>query len=436
VKQFSHWFAIPGERETEGSPQKLSSTPFPDASAQCDSWDGSNERLKVTMLSSDWDSPEGGPSTIIREIAILLANNAEVKVTLLVPQSSFSEEDKTEATSRNITILEAEKLTGYDPHDWLISPPTNHLIDVIVGHGRKLGKQAQLIRKSHKCKWLQVVHTAPEEHSKYKAYSEAISKQREIEIDLCKLANLVMAVGPRLAKIYSSYLRSCEKDFLQLTPGVFSELTVVKQCSEEGGRFQVLIVGRGDPEDFSLKGYDIAAEAIAELKDQSYNLVVGTPRGKEEEMEQQLLQCGISKNQLSFRPFVQSKNKLKELLCEVDLAIMPSRTEDFGLAALEALSAGLPILVSGNSGFGEALRVIPFGDLFVVDSEADCKEWAKAIKKIRKRNRALRLEEIWRIRDYYEDTYSWQKQGEDLIDKMLNLVHDKTNIKNEQNVAE
>ena len=45
-----------------------------------------------------------------------------------------------------------------------LSFPPDHLqIDIIVGHGVKLGKQAQIIKKSKKCKWLQVVHTDPEE---------------------------------------------------------------------------------------------------------------------------------------------------------------------------------------------------------------------------------------------------------------------------------
>ena len=88
-----------------------------------------------------------------------------------------------------------------------------------------------------------------------------------------------------------------------------------------------------------------------------------------------LLQTGISKNQLIVRSFVKDKQRLRELFCEVDLAIMPSRTEGFGLTALEAMSAGLPILVSGNSGFGKALRGFPMGESFVIDSD-DPKEWA------------------------------------------------------------
>ena len=105
---------------------------------------------------------------------------------------------------------------------------------------------------------------------------------------------------------------------------------------------------------------------------------------------------------------MQSKERLKELFCEVDLAIMPSRTEGFGLTALEALSAGLPILVSGNSGFVDALRWLPLGKPFVVES-AEPKEWAKAIAGVRLKDRAERLQEIQRLRTSYKDTFSWEK---------------------------
>ena len=239
-----------------------------------------------------------------------------------------------------------------------------------------------------------------------------------------------MAVGPKLKEAYTAYLGSCKEhqDIIQLTPGIFREFSVVRKTTEGKKKFRVLTFGRGDSEDFSLKGYDIVAKAIVELKDHSYLLIfVGAPDGKEEDVVDNLLQCGISKDQLVVRTFVQGEERLKELFCEVDLAIMPSRTEGFGLTALEALSAGLPILVSGNSGFGDALRSLPLSKQFVVES-ADPKEWAKAIAAVRLKDRAERLQEIQRLRTRYEDTFSWEKQCDALVQKMWGIVHGKTFI--------
>ncbi|XP_078384407.1 uncharacterized protein LOC144666872 isoform X3 [Oculina patagonica] len=389
----------------------------------------SDTALRVTLLASEWSSSMGGLSTINRQLATLLAKHEQVEVTLLVPQFACSEEEKRAARSCNVIIREAERRPGYnDPLDWLSFPPRDLAIDIVLGHGGKLGKQAQVIRESHHCKWVQVVHTAPEELGMHKNYPKAISKGEEknrTEVDLCKLANLVVAVGPKLTEAYSSYLRSCKKhqDIIQLTPGTFSEFSSVKQATNESDKFKVLTFGRGDPEDFSLKGYDIASKAIVELKDRSYRLIfVGAPEGKQEEVADSLLQSGISKDQLIVRKFVQSKERLKDLFCEADLAIMPSRTEGFGLTALEALSAGLPILVSGNSGFGDALRCLPLGKPLVVDS-ADPKDWAKEIRAVRLKDRAERLEETRRLRTCYQENYSWVKQCEALVEKMWSLVH-------------
>ena len=390
--------------------------------------------LRVTLLASEWSSSKGGLSTINRQLALLLAQHMQVEVTVLVPQFACSEEERRVARSHNIAIREAERRPGYDSLEWLSFPPRDLAIDIVLGHGGKLGKQAQVIRESHSCKWVQVVHTASEELGMHKNYSKAISKGEEkhrTEVDLCKLANLVVAIGPKLKEAYSAYLGSCKEhqDVIQLTPGIFSEFSVVRKTTNESKKFRVLTFGRGDLEDFSLKGYDIAASAIVELKDSSYLLLfVGAPDGKEEEVANNLLQCGISKNQLVVRKFVQSKERLKELFCEVDLAIMPSRTEGFGLTALEALSAGLPILVSGNSGFGDALRSLPLGKSFVVES-ADPKEWAKAITAVRLKDRAERLQEIERLRTCYEDTFSWEKQCEALVQKMWGMVHGKTFVR-------
>ena len=364
-------------------------------------------------------------STINRELAVQLAKHPDVKVSVFLPQCS--EEDKRNAASHNVQLIAAEKMIGVNPIDWLINVPEGHVMDCIIGHGATLGRPVQFIKRRHHCKWIQVVHTAPEELGMYKGISEGEQLQ-QTEVALCEVADQVVAVGPKLTDAYKRYLRSGRKqqNVFDLTPSIFSEFLNVEQATEEGRTFCVLVMGSGDScEDFNVKGYDIAAKAIAELKDKSYQLrFVCAPKGKGDEIAEKLLQHGISRNQLIIRSFNESREVLAKLFCEVDLAIMPSRTEGFGLTALEALSAGLPVLVSGNSGLGEALKDVPNGSQCVVDSE-DPKDWAREIRAIRQKKRKVRLKESKLLHENYLETYDWEKPCSLLVEKMQNLAFGK-----------
>ena len=376
----------------------------------------------MTLLSSEWRSTKGGLSTINRELAIQLAKHPSVEVIVYLPQCS--EDDKRVAASHNVHLIDAQKMAGYDnPIDWLSSLPEDHAVDCVIGHGAVLGRQVQFIKRTHPyCKWIQVVHTAPEEPGMFNEYEEHISRgedKHQVEVELCKLADLVVAIGPKLAEVFSGYLRPCGKDqdVLNFTPGIFSEFADVNQAFEERKVFNVLVFGRGDNEDFHLMGYDIAAQAIAELKDMTYKLVfVGATRGEEEKVRK-LVEQGIDPSQLKVRRFNESGEKLADLFCEVDLAVMPSRTEGFGLAALEALSAGLPVLVSGNFGLAEALKKVPHGSSCVVESE-DPKDWADAIRAVRHKDKEMRLGEFDVVRGAYAKKYSWKEQCDKLVERM------------------
>ena len=91
--------------------------------------------------------------------------------------------------------------------------------------------------------------------------------------------------------------------------------------------------GRGDNEDFQLKGYDVAAHAIAEMKDepQPYKLYFFlAPSGEEKKVKDLLLQQDIDRGQLTVRCFNERREQLARLFCEVVLVVMPSRTQGFG----------------------------------------------------------------------------------------------------------
>ena len=375
-------------------------------------------------MSAGWKvSSNGDLTTINRELAIQMAKHPYVEVSVFLPRCS--EEDKKDADSYNVTLIEAVELSGFEPVDWLASVPEGHAMDCVLGHGVALGRQIQLIKRnpnySH-CKWIQVVHTAPEEIGMYKSISEG-QQMQQTEIELCEMADQVVTIGPKLTDAYKHQLR--KQDVFNLTPSIFTEFSDVQQASDEGRRFCVLVIESGDCEDFDVQGYDTAAKAIAELKDKSYQLKFASKqRGKEDELANKLLQCGIGRNQLMICSFDENRETLANLFSAVDIAILPSKTEGFGLSALEAISAGLPVLVSGNSGIAEALRKVPIGSQCVVDSE-DPAEWARAIKAVRYKERNVRLAEARILRENYLQQFSWEKPCNSLVEKMYSLAFGK-----------
>ena len=405
--------------------ESSTSFPLPKAIEETDSSISSEKVLNVTILADEWNSLKGGLSTFNRELAIHLASRSDTQLTVFVPQGACEEKEKAAAAEKFVSIIEAEELMTCDSLVELFFPPDDLEIDVVICHGVKLGQQAQKIRKSHECMWVQVVHTAPAELGMYKGYSNAITQsgvKNQREVSLCKIADLVMAVGPKLKGFYSDHLpHEKKKDVVEFTPGIMRELNGVELSPYENHEFQVLMFGRGDDEDFELKGYDIAARAFTshELKNDSYHFTfVGAAPGKEDEFADKILRHKISKNQLSVEEYIKDRDGLKELLLRMDLVIMPSRTEGFGLTALEALSTGLPVLAGHNSGFAKALQKIEFGELCVVNSD-NPEDWSKAIKKVRQKERKKRLDEMQQLRKSYGQKYNWAEQCEILVKEFL-----------------
>ena len=383
-------------------------------------------KVKVVLLASEWNSKHGGLSTFNRELAIHLAKHPKVEVFFFLPKCDRAEMQA--AKKKQITLVEAEPIIGLSELQWLCHPPKWLQIDFVIGHGVVLGSQAQIIRKNSTCKWIQFVHTDPEELGMFKDHPDAVSKGEEKhkdEVKLCEMADVVVAVGPKLAEACRSYLRYCKKDqdVVEITPGIFSEFSKVVQSSTEGSIFRVLSFGRGDAEDFHLKGFDIAAKAVAKVND-THLIFVGATSKKQDEVAARLKKCHLTASRLRVKAYMEIRDDLNKLFSSVDLAIMPSRTEGFGLAALEALSAGLPILVSGNSGFGKALAEVTFGSSCVVPSE-DAEKWAQEIDKVKAKKRATRLDESKSLLKNYAKKYKWQDQTIDLIEKMMAIRNGK-----------
>ena len=319
--------------------------------------------MKITPVLVEWrQSTKGGRSTLMRQMAIELSRLENVEVCILIP--SASPEDKEDAQSYNIKVFEAKKYPGYEPVDCQQFPPEGFSTDVIIGYGIKLGCHVQVLKNNLGCKWVHVLLRNAEETVLFQKTPGAMftkgQKQHETEIKLCENADMVITVGSQLYETFNSALHQCKKDnIFNLIPGIFNETFGVQKQYRASKNFEILVFGRGNTEDFELKGLHVAAKAVAHLNkyEPSYILkVVGAPEGEQEKLAERLKGFGISRSHLIVKSFNEERTKLAQLFSKVDLVLMPSGTGAFGLTALEALSVGVPILITYCSGLAEALE--------------------------------------------------------------------------------
>jgi D-inositol-3-phosphate glycosyltransferase len=112
----------------------------------------------------------------------------------------------------------------------------------------------------------------------------------------------------------------------------------------------LLFVGRIQP----LKGLDVAVRALAELRDQSAVLVaVGGPSGLDGQVEEakvRLLaeELGVDDRIRWVAP--QPHYLLSTFYRAADVVLVPSRSESFGLVALEAAACGTPVVAAAVGG--------------------------------------------------------------------------------------
>ena len=114
------------------------------------------------------------------------------------------------------------------------------------------------------------------------------------------------------------------------------------------------------------KGIDRLIEALGQLRDRRFQLVIagsGTP-DYEFEIEQRLFKSGLA-DRTHCLGFVEGTDK-DRLLQGADLFVLPSHSENFGIAVLEALGAGLPVVTSPGVALSHLVQRYQLG--WVVDN--------------------------------------------------------------------
>ena len=369
----------------------------------------------LLFLAKTWDfTGDGGLSSTNKEMAVQFAKNEEVQVSCLVAYTNKDLHNK--AKDHNVHLVSARCLNGFSSIDCLSFPPDSVTdVDAIIGYGEVVGRHAQPIKilKYTNSKWVHITCLSSEVENKD-------------ETHFCEDSDLMIAIGSNVAEVCERQLRFCGKKAHTFIPGIFKEFWMREQSDDGNSTFTVITFYPSLTE-LTVGGerYSIPARAVGMLPGDKFQLLsVCAPHDNPDEVKEILHKHGIQFSQFIVRSHCKSLDSCWKTLVEADLLILPflpSKSESFGLIALQAISAGLPILVTQDSGLGQALKKVPYGDSYVVNSDKP-EDWARHIVTVKDKKRKLRLSEARLMRESYDKTYLWKEQCDVILDKILQLL--------------
>ncbi|KAI8518991.1 hypothetical protein Bbelb_022480 [Branchiostoma belcheri] len=349
-------------------------------------------------------SKEDDVSTMNRQVVQILIG-AGRKVYCLVLEDT--EEDRKCAEADGVELILPTPIEGDTRKpclDWLTFdhriryPRLPQDIGWIVGHADVTSRAAATIMDERfpQANLSLVTQTIPEDTEKYKKKEKAMGigkKEDSIRQDAEK-AKTLFSVGHRTHDHFINSIRAIPKDkrpvhklFLPEPSKIFQETTVEYVESREK---VVLLISRVK-EVGKLKGLDFVAKSLARVAERSHERIQLRIRGVSEEeylASMNILRTSINSGKLipTLLPHGTQEDICRDMQ-QAHLVLMPSRTEPFGLVGLEAMAAGVPVLISDQSGLATLVKeVIPEFHHSVLaitgDDSIDVRQWADQIEKV------------------------------------------------------
>jgi glycosyltransferase involved in cell wall biosynthesis len=387
--------------------------------------DGVGERLTFLVLATEWDSGHGGLSTFNRELCTSLAKLGHVVHCGLSSVAAGELERARDAGVQLVIPTPVPSVTGIQslmlPFEGISS------IDIVIGHDRFTGgfARAQVLVHHRGARHVHFVHTDPRTIEPWKEREQEPMVRAEAYIntqsELCRVADLAAAVGPVLQTAFATYLFPKRKPVHCFLPGLFA-WTV---AAEPPPLPICLLFGRA--EDEQLKGLRLAAEAMGEIgamEDLRHArfVVRGVPEGEEKVLRENLTKAGGPKLPLFLEPYTSDRGVVLNSIRQASLVLMPSEEEGFGLSALEAISEGIPVLISRKSGLARALQQhVPTHAASAIIEVADgATVLAKRIRSILV-DRSAAFERARALRDAMRTHFSWDQSARAFVEALRSV---------------
>jgi len=155
------------------------------------------------------------------------------------------------------------------------------------------------------------------------------------------------------------------------------------------------------------KGFDILFETFSKLDDRFALLIIGIPKENQKEVFEYSRTFGIDDKKIIMPGFI---DNIYEYYKAMNMFLLPSRSEGFSLALLEAAASGLPIIASDIPGNDEFIDDKRNGLLFNISKHEELEN--KIIELAG--NTSLAKKYAVEAKDNFEKEYTFERYSEKL----------------------
>ncbi|KAI8489448.1 hypothetical protein Bbelb_328910 [Branchiostoma belcheri] len=392
----------------------------------------------ILLLNDEYGTSNGGISTINCEAGQTMKGKAVVYCTVLrVP-----EQDQEAADRDGVQLIRPDpRGRKTEPTlDWLTDyrdhfPNLPKDVTCIIGHADITDTAARNIRDERypQADLMMFTHVIREDTEYYKGGRKAMKagKKEKDMLDNVDNAKAAFSVGKRIHEHFSTKYKGDKKPqshhiFLPKPSEMFLATTV----RPGGGQKVVLSIGRVRNVE-KLKGHDLAGQSMRDVVKIIKNVRLRVRGISEDDWENSLKILEDALNSPDLNPTLLPYGTQKDVrddMMTAHLVLMPSRSEPFGLVGLEAIAAGIPVLISDKSGLADMIldlikegKLSPEHSNVIVetsvndrDRAGDAKRWADRIVDILK-NSDSEFEKAARFKRELVESRYWEESHRTLL---------------------
>jgi Glycosyltransferase Family 4 len=226
---------------------------------------------RILAVATEWRSGHGGVSTLNRELCVALAKLGHEVVCLVLDATGDEIHHARAANVQLITprtdampslsdvtrllLFSRRSIEGFEP-------------ELVIGHDHITGSAARHIaHDGYGVPYVHFIHTLPEETGRHKTRGpQSVLKgaiKAQIQLDQCKSAQLVVAIGPKILQHVVGRLSRANMPVVEMRPGLNKELLTHVVDLSKPRRVDCLLVARF--EDPVLKGAPLACRVISKV---------------------------------------------------------------------------------------------------------------------------------------------------------------------------